>query len=115
MCDEAGEFDFDRELIILRSARSLPLTTRRRSEQLDTVVVAPTSPGTPAARRELRSIGRERIGPILLLWIRSFNLRAPQGGHGSHPLGDQRKVTGRDLYKPESEGRPPPRLTLDER
>src|SRR5882672_249300 len=42
MCDEAGEFDFDRELIILRSARSLPLTTRRRSEQLDTVVVAPT-------------------------------------------------------------------------
>ena len=48
MCDEAGEFDVDRELIIPRSARSLPLTTRRRSEQLDTVVVGPTSPGTPA-------------------------------------------------------------------
>jgi hypothetical protein len=33
-------------------------------------------------------------------------VRGPQGGHGSHPFGDQPKVTSRDLNKPESEGRP---------
>src|SRR5690349_16327231 len=47
---EAGEFDVDRELIIPR---------------ISTVTSA------DGARRELRPIGRERIGPILLLLLSS--------------------------------------------
>ena len=112
---EAGEFDVDRELIIPRIST---VTSADDAQEIRAARYGRRRADVTrhsGARRELRSIGRERIGPILLLGIRSFNLRAPQGGHGSHPFGDQRKVTGRDLYKPESEGRPPARLAGDER
>src|SRR5712671_4972763 len=108
MCDEAGEFDFGSR--VDHPAIST-VTSADDAEEIRAARYGRRRADSHQALRRLAascvSIGRERNGPILLLGIRSFNLRAPQGGHGSHPFGDQRKVTGRYLYKPESEDRPP--------
>ena len=76
---EAGEFDVDRELIIPRISTvasgddAQEIRAARYGRRGADVTMH------SGARRELRSIGREPIGPIPLLGIRLFNLRAPQG------------------------------------
>src|SRR6266404_9624180 len=86
MCDEAGEFDFDRELIILRSARSLPLTTRRRSERVykfDRLVAASVC---PLAAPQCNACGGLKMGAKMVAGTCRYEARQ------SDPLTTARRV-----------------------
>ena len=94
---EAGEFDVDREVIIPRIST---VTSADDAQEIRAARYGRRGADVTmhsGARRELRSIGREPIGPIPQLGIRLFNLRAPQGdtapilsaitqSHGQRPL-----------------------------
>src|ERR1700738_928859 len=81
---EAGEFDVDRELIIPRisTVASADAAQEIRAARYGRRAADFTMPS--GARRELRSIGREPIGPIPLLGIPSgikFRMAKRSGPH----------------------------------